>query len=100
MRFAGLRGKAAILVLTLTAVTAQAGPQTPGLAAKLSAALGGALDSELGEAGAMDCRGPCPAVTLRSSAADDYRRRVALERQRAEPWTADTFTRPWPRASR
>jgi hypothetical protein len=100
MRFAGFRGKAAVLVLTLAAVSAHAGPQIPGLAARLSAALGGPLDTELGEAAAMDCQGPCPAVTLRCSAADDYRRRVALERQRAEPWTADAFTRPSPRALR
>lgn len=87
MRIARFSAQAAFVVLALGAVAAQAGPQSAGLAAKLNAALGGTLNPDLGEAGAMDCKGPCPQVTLRSSAADEYRRRVALG-QRAERWTA------------
>jgi hypothetical protein len=50
-------------------------------AAKLSAALGGTLNSEIGEAGALDHPVDDSSVMRRPGRSDEYRRRVILEMQ-------------------
>jgi hypothetical protein len=54
-----------------------------GQAAKLSAALGGILDTELGEAGALTDGTAFSSAVLWPGRGAEYRRRVALETQRA-----------------
>lgn len=83
MRFASLLAKTALVALILGPLPARAGPEAQGRAAKLSTALGGRLDSELGESGASRCAAECAPVALRPSRSDEYRQRVAREMQLA-----------------
>ena len=66
----------------------RAGPEAGGRDAmspptRLSAVLGGALDTEVGEAGAIDRPIDWASITVRPGRAAEYRRRVALERRLA-----------------
>jgi len=70
---------AAFVVLTAGSAAAHAGPTAQGPAAKLSNALGGTLDSEVGEAGALAHEIDYASVTLRPGRSLEYRRRVALD---------------------
>jgi len=58
---------------------ASAGPDAGNPVCRLSAALGGVLDSDLGEAGELDHRIDYSAIPLHEGRAIEYRRRVALE---------------------
>jgi hypothetical protein len=82
MRLAGFM---AGLVLAMAApASAIAGLPATGPAAGLTAALGGTLDSDIGEAGALSRPVDYSAIRLIPGRAIEYRRRVALESRLAE----------------
>ena len=82
MRSVDLPGLAALAVLVLGgAATHAAGPDASGRAARLSEALGGTLDSELGEAGGLAHAVDDSTIVIRPGRSVEYRRRVALEMQ-------------------
>jgi len=83
VRFANIFVLALVGALTFGAPTACADPEPSSRAAKLSAALGGALDSDIGEAGALDRPVDDSTVVRRPGRTDEYRRRVAQEMQMA-----------------
>lgn len=70
---------AALVAMAFGAVGTHAGTEGSGRAAKLSAAVGGTLDSDVGEAGALAHEIDYASVTLRPGRSVEYRRRVALE---------------------
>jgi hypothetical protein len=71
---------ASLLLAFLGPVPACAGPRTVGPAARLSAAMGGILDDDLGEAGSLAHPIDYPSIRLIPGRSADYRRRVALEK--------------------
>jgi hypothetical protein len=77
MRLARILGIAGFVSMALG--SASAGPLDPAPAAKLSAVLGGALDSELGNAGELAHPIDCASIELHAGRSAEYRRRVALE---------------------
>ena len=79
MRFASILIVAFVGALTFGAPAARADPEGLSPAAKLSAALGGTLDSDIGEAGALDHPVNDSSVMRRPGRTDEYRRRVILE---------------------
>jgi hypothetical protein len=74
---------AALVALTLGSAATHASPDAPGPARKLSAALGGTLDTDIGEAGALAHAIDYATLTLHPGRSAEYRRRVALEFERA-----------------
>jgi hypothetical protein len=74
-------GMAGLLLVAFGGTSARASPQGVGAAAKLSAAAGGSLDSDLGEAGCLAHPIDYSSIRLRPGRSVEYRRRVALEMQ-------------------
>ena len=83
MRFANIFIAAFVGALTLGAPAAYADTEALRPAAKLTAALAGSLDSDIGEAGALDHPVDYSSASRRPGRSDEYRRRVALEMQLA-----------------
>ena len=81
MRFANIFIAALVGALTLGAPAACANPEALRPATKLSTALAGSLDSDIGEAGALDHPVDYSSASRRPGRSDEYRRRVALEMQ-------------------
>jgi hypothetical protein len=74
---------AALVALTLGSAATHAAPDAPGPARKLSAALGGTLDTDIGEAGALAHAIDYASLTLHPGRSAEYRRRVAVESELA-----------------
>ena len=74
---------AALVVLAAGSAATHAGPESSGRAGKLSDAMGGILDCDLGEAGALAHEIDYAQLTLRPGRAVEFRRRVAQELQSA-----------------
>jgi len=72
-----------LLLMVFGTGAAVAGPDGRGPAARLSEALGGTLDGDLGEAGALEHPIDYSAITINPGRAIEYRRRVELERRLA-----------------
>jgi hypothetical protein len=83
VRFANIFIVAFAGAFTLGSTAAYADPEALSPAAKLSAALAGSLDSDIGEAGALDHSVDYSSVMRRPARSDEYRQRVALEMQLA-----------------
>jgi hypothetical protein len=83
MRCATTPGIPVLLLLALGSLHARANPQGFGPAARLSAAVGGSLDSDLGEAGCLAHEIDYSLIRLMPGRSVEYRRRVALEMQLA-----------------
>ena len=81
MRNTQIVGMAGLLLLALGSTPAPASPLSP--AATLSAAAGGSLDSDLGEAGCLAHPIDYSSIRLIPGRSVEYRRRVALEMQLA-----------------
>ena len=90
MRLANVYGAAVVAGLIFGTTPTLADPQLSSRAAKLSAALEGTLDSDIGEAGALDQRIEYASVLRRPGRSAEYRRRVALEMQMAAQASAGT----------
>jgi hypothetical protein len=65
--------------LMCAAAAAHADPEVLGRTARLSAALGGKLDPDMGEAGGLDHNVDYSTVAVRPGRSAEYRRRVAVE---------------------
>lgn len=89
MRCIEVPGVVVFVVLGLWAVPALAGPESSGRAGRLSAALGGTLDSELGEAAALKDGFDYASVTPRAGRGEDYRREVAKMQVANRPRNGD-----------
>lgn len=85
-----------LLSLALATVPALAAPDGMTPAAQLSAALGGNLDWDLGEAGRLEHPIDYSAIRLYPGRSIEYRRRVAQEMRLA----AGSASRPTPTTSR
>ena len=83
MRFANIFILAFIGAFTFGAPAAYADPEAWTSATKLSTALAGSLDSDIGEAGALDHPVDFSSIMRRPGRTDEYRRRVTLEMQMA-----------------
>ena len=83
MRFLRTASAVLLLLAALGSLPAYASPDGLTPAARLSAALGGTLDWNLGEAGELDHPIDYRSVTLHPGRSIEYRRRVALERELA-----------------
>jgi hypothetical protein len=83
MRYARSVGMTAVLLAALGGMAAHANPPGFNPAARLSAAAGGSLDSELGEAGGLAHAVDYSSVRLFPGRSVEYRRRVALDLQLA-----------------
>lgn len=81
MRFANICSVVFVGALTLGATPARADPEASSRAAKLSAALGGTLNTDIGEAGGLDHNVEFSSAMLRPGRSVEYRRRIALEMQ-------------------
>jgi len=87
MHRAKIAGIAALLLVSLGPAASLAHPQGAGPAARLSAALGGVLDSDVGEAGSLAHPIDYSSIELIPGRSVEYRRRVALEKSAAERLT-------------
>jgi hypothetical protein len=83
MRFAQIVGIAGLWLVALGNTPGQASPRGFSPAAGLSAAAGGSLDSDLGEAGSLAHPIDYSSIRLIPGRSIEYRRRVALEMQLA-----------------
>jgi hypothetical protein len=83
VRFANIFSVVFVGALAFGAAAAHADPEASSRAAKLSAALGGTLNSDIGEAGDIDHHVEFSPAMLRPGRSVEYRRRVALEMQMA-----------------
>jgi hypothetical protein len=83
VRFANIFRLALVGALTLGAAPTFADAEPSGRAAKLSAAWGGSLNSDIGEAGALDHPVDFSSFVPRPGRSAEYRRLVALEMQMA-----------------
>jgi hypothetical protein len=90
VRFANLFSAALIGALGFGAACTHAGPEVSAHAARLSAALEGTLDSNIGEAGPLDHRVDDSSIMPRPGRSAEYRQRVALEMQTAAQSRANT----------
>ena len=81
MCLARIMGVAVLAALSLGAEPVHGNAEGSGRASKLSAALGGALDSEMGESSGHVQELARTPITLKSGRSDDYRRRVASDLQ-------------------
>jgi hypothetical protein len=82
VRFANILVVVLVGALTFGASVAHADPKRLTAAARLSAALGGSLDSDIGEAGALDRPVDESSIMRRPGRSDEYRRRVVFEMHR------------------
>jgi hypothetical protein len=72
---------AALVFAAATSAVACANPEHAGPGARLSAALGGTLDSDVGEAGGLAHDLDRSKIEIRPGRSIEYRRRVALDIQ-------------------
>jgi hypothetical protein len=86
-------GLAGVLLLAFGLEPVLASPPTGGPASRLSAAAGGTLDSDIGEAGTLTHAIDYASITLVAGRSVEYRRRVAREMRQAS-LTASGQSRP------
>ena len=88
MRCERFLGVVSLLLASFATDASFAAPPSAGPAARLSAAIGGILDIDLGEAGALAHDLDYSSIRLMPGRGIEYRRRVALEMQRDAQSTA------------